>query len=602
MAGKRPKKPTGGGASPGGTGSPVAAGGAADPASGGAAGQPLSPAKVYSGELPGEVDATLSLYQEEMNGIPVRDRCKRETFEPEIAPESPLGKYVASEMKGVLSLAGADILAGPLEEMGALDLGVLGGAFHGGLVAAAGGTPSTPALVALWREVRRTAAFKAAGGLPISIAMLTRVCTRMAAAAVTSDAERVDFVRSAAKVTALAEVTPERARLSDRFAAVGDDQTAAGLAAEQAAVANRAEALKLTGVLAKLSKELDSRSKREEREQRKAPDALTVGEVTSRQVKAQCQGAVPYATQVPTEADRHTCFLALQSDPPRLATLNSLELPVDGRTKYRATASGATRTGKVFRHTRGATVEGEYALFERYMLAHGYAASSPSGPQYSEISDFGGLKYESTCPLFVYSRVGAFDEGGGDDGAELGGADAAPPAPPTCVVVPIIGAIVPTLLFTMACRSAGVAAGLSARAAQAHVTRILRELDACLYETRTDLTVACSTVEKMRLAGTGKRRDADPDDYDDDEDDDDDDDDDDEPPSRKRKRTKKDSAGKSRPSPAKKTAKTAICHKWACNAKVGGKKNPGCPHPGKECSRRHWWVDAGEKKSFKGGK
>ena len=40
------------------------------------------------------------------------------------------------------------------------------------------------------------------------------------------------------------------------------------LAAEQAAVANRAEALKLTGVLAKLSKELDSRSKREEREQR----------------------------------------------------------------------------------------------------------------------------------------------------------------------------------------------------------------------------------------------------------------------------------------------------------------------------------------------
>ena len=105
---------------------------------------------------------------------------------------------------------------------------------------------------------------------------------------------------------------------------------------------------------------------------------------------------------MPIEEDVYRAFAQLTSTPPRVAALDTLELPLGGRsTDHRAARP------KSFAHPRGQSVDDEMSLLDRWLFTHAFAGSVPAGPQYviTEVDEGTAVAVDPEDPVASYTVV-----------------------------------------------------------------------------------------------------------------------------------------------------------------------------------------------------
>ena len=396
------------------------------------------------------------------------------------ASAGALGRYVHAELDGVLAIAGLPQLAAPLKEAGLADVLVLSQCRKGHLVSHVD-EEATAAYKSLVRVIRATEWYKGA-----------------------DDGDRVGF----ASLMALRDplVSALHATHQNRMKVVQDEAAAASAATTDAskrpsAAPPAGEAESLRGMFENLTKALTAAtSGRRDHPtassiETKLPPSRAVLSRATQSVGSQL-GVLPPVAVMPIEDDVYKAFAQLTSDPPRMAQLDTLELPVGGRSQdQRATKARA------YTHERGRSRDDELSLLERYLTAHGLAGGVPAGVQYhvTEEDEAMAMAADPADPVVAYCRPDLkVDGSAGAARREDGGEDSEDEDSEGSSAV--IAVFVHVMLFCMQCRTEARQCELTGPEARLFSDDIQKELDNLLFQDRRTLTRALSEVSPHTLA------------------------------------------------------------------------------------------------------
>ena len=394
---------------------------------------------------------------------------------PPTAPSGPVAAYVEREMRGVLQLAGLTRLEGGLKEADLFDVEVLASACNGHLI----GTDEDEATQAFKQVVRVLRATSWGVSVPaaerIGFVELRALRRPLQAAAATTMVNRMRVVQEAA-----AGGSPAR-------------PSAVGLSSPRTGTGTPERMKSLESMLQTAVQALASASSRRpgdrEGAEAKMPPARTVLERATMWACAQL-GHLPPPALMPIEEDVYRAFAQLTSTPPRVAALDTLELPLGGRsTDHRAARP------KSFAHPRGQSVDDEMSLLDRWLFTHAFAGSVPAGPQYviTEVDEGTAVAVDPEDPVASYCRPDLAASPPADDEADAEDEADAPTAVP-------IAAIVRVMLYGMHCRLEAKLGGLKAGDARAFADDVRADVDSYLFQDRHTFTTALDLTSPHALA------------------------------------------------------------------------------------------------------
>lgn len=492
---------------------------------------------------------------------------------PVTASSGALAAYILSECQGVLELSRRTALAAPFAEVGLMDVEILGALCSGALVGR-DVERQNDALGKLRAVVRSTTAYKErTASIPTAIEELRTLCAPLALALAATGAERLRIVRTAATRAAEAACAPVP---TAPVVGVGDLLGAGAAAAQLEALQSTMSAMDAT---MKAVKRLAAGGAGAGASAvgpdgvpvaPKGPTPKVIFELVTANIEAQI-GQLPPTILMSIEEDVARAHAKLTSTPPRAAALDTLELPLGGRSQD----THATRP-RTFTHARGESAEAEMALLERWLMVHAAAGASPAGPQYHLGSgdEVLAVSMSRTDALVVHSRVvlapaaddgadaastdgdgGAGAGGGTDDGDGDGLADVA-----------LVANFVAVQLFASQCRAEAATLGLSASEAQAFADDVRSEVDNVLFKrhrTLTAIATGMASVDPHALAKSSVRADA--------------------APSRGRVANSAAPRDASASGAKRGGASSPVCHRWLTGA---------CQDD--DCKYRHW-LTSGEK-------